>query len=145
MTRQKVVQLYNLSSACSVFLLRPFVFIKTLHGSFVSVTTLSKVICRLQILCDPSEYSVDWKHLCSYLICPLFHLFISCSQTAVWWEDQGLQRGWIAQSEYQQCSVSDLCSCVFSFNRPLMNYLMQFRGCYTCTDELWSPLLQVVW
>lgn len=35
--------------------------------------------------------------------------FISCSlslSTAVWWEDQGLQRGWVPQGEYQQrCSA----------------------------------------
>lgn len=29
----------------------------------------------------------------------IFHLL-----TAVWWEDQGLQRGWVTQSEYQHCS-----------------------------------------
>lgn len=40
-------------------------------------------------------------------------LFISCSlslsHTAVWWEDQGLQRGWITQSEYQQCCSVLVC------------------------------------
>lgn len=43
----------------------------------------------------------------------LFFVFSSLvlghSHTAVWWEDQGLQRGWITQSEYQQCRSVLVC------------------------------------
>lgn len=55
--------------------------------------------------------------------------FISCSlsiSTAVWWEDQGLQRGWVPQGEYQQpcrCSAQrqpPACPPARSLARPML-------------------------
>lgn len=53
--------------------------------------------------------------------------FISCSlslSTAVWWEDQGLQRGWVPQGEYQQrCSALHQLS--GSADVDVIRYLME--------------------
>ena len=99
-----IEQIFKAAAAAANYL-RHTVLMKILQVSFLSRKSslphyLKSHLYRLIWL---------WTQLSSYSISlfpfflPFSSLVLCHSHTAVWWEDQGLQRGWITQSEYQQC------------------------------------------